>query len=175
MAESKVARTTRAVRQIRDPYKEAFGKSGTFPVTTGRRRETTQEDRVYPPAPPEWTGTEPEWAIYWAHTRLGKLEGADFLYIVNMFGWGHGQIGGLQIDFMELDQPTAINIQGEFFHNRVGDAANTQVQSADDRITFSALGYDYIAIDEADAERDPIFYLTEALQGRDHSKEGRGL
>jgi very-short-patch-repair endonuclease len=111
--------------------------------------------------------TEPEWAIYWAHGQLGLFEGLDFAY--QELNFAHSTLSA-SIDFMEFDPPLAIEIQGLFSHYKLGVAK--LVADMDRRMLLESLGFPVIFIDEDDAEKDPVFYLNEALKGIDHSKGG---
>jgi very-short-patch-repair endonuclease len=166
--------TTRR-RGTTDPTKTLRGREAYVPTRTGRRKgiSGTPVLKVYPwPPPPDWTlahpvGTEPEWAIYWAHNQLGLFEGIDFTYQDGIFG--HSTLAA-SLDFLEYDPPLAIEVQGEFAHYKLG--ASKLVADLDRRLLLESLGFPVIFIDEPDAERDPVFYLTEALKGIDHSKGG---
>lgn len=118
-----------------------------------------------PAAPPNWQGSEPEWGVYWAHTQLGLQEGLDFSYQASAIG-GRQEFGGLVLDFVELDIPIAINVQGTFFHYR-----STPKILADQvaKNTVAAMGITLIFIDEQAALTDPIPYVKDARNGIDRS------
>ena len=55
-------------------------------------------DRPWDSIPTDWLGTPPEYALYWAHQRLGLAEGVQFMY--------NGSEG--QESFREVDTLSAI-------------------------------------------------------------------
>lgn len=117
--------------------------------------------------PPDWwTGTRPEWAIYWAFLRLKMQPGADFIYqwaIPSSTASGYAYF-----DFYVPDTGTIIEIQGDFWHYGQG---TRKIENDVLRIAAAARhGQTMIHIDERDALRSPLFYLEEALRGIDHSR-----
>ena len=114
----------------------------------------------------------PEWAIFWAHLQIGLRENEDFEYVPRL-GVTTGTVKGVQVDFLEWDLDIAIDVQGLFWH--YGFSAAKQESDQETRIRVEAFGLTYVAIDEDDALRDPIYYLREARQGRDHSRAARGV
>lgn len=150
-----------------------FGRQSYVPARTGGRAGTRQApEQKYPPMPATWRGTLPEWAIFWAHLTLKLKEGEDFEYVPRL-GNVLGNVKGVQVDFMELDLNTAIDIQGLFWHYGFNGAK--QHADVETRIRVESVGIIYIAIDEDDALRDPRYYLIEARHGRDHSRAARGV
>ena len=142
------------------------GSKARVPLRTGRRPGTaTGYERAFLQKP-EWSpGTLPEWAIYWAHLQLGMKVEEDFVYI--------SHIAGIQMDFEELGQNLALNIQGNFWHYEFQSSSKI----AEDIITRSIVestGTILIDIDEDNALQDPIYFLKEALAGRDHSLQAKG-
>jgi hypothetical protein len=119
----------------------------------------------FPDPPDTWTGTLPEWAIYWAHTALGRKPFQDFQYI-------YYNIFGEQWDFYEFSEHIAIEVQGLYWHYEFqkNQVVNDQLR----RIRAQSIGITLIAIDEDMALADPIFYLREALAERDHSRASKG-
>lgn len=110
--------------------------------------------------------TLPEWYIYWALVRLGKKPGVDFSYRAET-GFSQGLSGQTQLDFEILDgSDVAIEVQGTFYHYGMGSAKLIQ-----DRVRAGELANQWtvIDIDEDDALRNPIYYVSEALLGHDHS------
>lgn len=146
-------------------------------LRTGRRAGVgvaAQELKTYPPPPDTWPGTEPEWAIYWAHSRLGLSEGEDFSYRLIAQGSSlRHATGGVEVDFFEWDLNIAIDVQGFFAHYKLGAAK--QALDQEQLVDLSAHGITVIFIDDVDAENDPVFFLREARNGVDHSLKGRGL
>lgn len=120
-----------------------------------------------PTSGPLALATKPEWAIYWALTRLGKKPGIDFNY--------RGEVTlrsslatAAQLDFTILDgSQIAIEVEGIYWHYAQG---TTKVVGDVFRATeLAQAGWNVIFIDEDDALRNPIYYVSEALVGRDHS------
>lgn len=157
-----------------DPVKLLLKREGYVPIRTGRRAGISAQPaipRPYPmPIPPDFlqnhpAATEPEWAIYWAHGQLGLVEGLDFIYQDSVFKF---TTSSASIDFVELDPTLVIEIQGTFSHYKLGSAK--LVADQDRRAILESEGFPVVFIDEDDAERNPVFYLTDALRGIDHSK-----
>ena len=139
-------------------------------------REALKEPSVISgPGPKPTTGalalaTTPEWYVYWALLRLGKKPNSDFSYR------GETSFASLsnrtQLDFTILDgSGIAIEVQGTFWHYEQGAA-----KIVEDRVRASQLASQWrvIFIDEDDLVGDPtgqaaIYYVSEALRGRDHS------
>lgn len=136
------------------------------PIRTGRRQGSQPDTRAYPPMPLDWKGTEPEWAIYWAFNAIGMKEHQAFEYQYFTEATPNG------VDFYVYDQNLIIEIFGLYWHYQLG---GFKLQSDLERqIRLEAMGFDYIVIDEDDALRAPIYFVREALAGRDHSRLARG-
>lgn len=133
----------------------------------GRRGGLSADVRTvpYPEPPPSWMGTLPEWAIYWAHTAIGRREFQDFRYQYSFDGQ-------TIFDFFELDERLAIEVQGLYWHYEFEghDVANDLLR----KIRVESVGMTLIFIDEDHALLDPVFYLREALSQRDHSRTATG-
>lgn len=115
--------------------------------------------------------TQPEWAIYWALERLGLRPEVDFQYLVPVVA-GRGQTGYTEVDILVYSHNIAILVNGEYFHYEQG--AQNQ---ASDRIVYTIIasqGYIPVVIDAEDANRDPIGYAQDALNGITRSRQ-RGL
>jgi len=125
-----------------------------------------QKKPSVPNPPPTWKGTLPEWAIFWAHLQIGRKPDEDFVYLYKIEQAPNG------IDFFELDLNIGIEIQGLYWHYAFGAAA--EVNDLERRSRIESVGIQLIMIDEDDALKDPVFYLQEALQGRDHSMASQG-
>lgn len=122
--------------------------------------------------PADWPGSLPEYVALVALRRLGKLAGEDFTYQSALAG-GRMEKGGVVLDFMFFNPPDlAINIQGDYYHYELG----TEIRSRDiiAREQMASQGIFLIFVDESDLLKDPIFYMREALNYRDHSRMGRG-
>lgn len=151
------------------PFTRYRGGVPYIPIRTGRRTGSGVTGNTpsvpFPEPPGTFTGTRPEWAVYWAHGVLGRKEFIDFDYIFYS-AWGE------QWDFFEYEQEIAIEIQGLFWHYEFqsGQKQNDQLR----RIRAESFGITLIAIDEDHALADPVFYLREALAMRDHSRSAKG-
>jgi hypothetical protein len=138
------------------------------PFRTGQRRGSGVGDtptQPFPDPPDTWTGTLPEWAIYWAHLALGRKPFQDFQYQYSFDG-------STRFDFFEFNERIAIEVQGLYWHYEFqhAQAINDQLR----KIRAEAVGLTLIFIDEDHALTDPIFYLREALAERDHSRAAKG-
>lgn len=124
--------------------------------------------------PPVWfTGTRPEWWTYWALLRLGKVPGRDFVYQSRQLG-GRQDLGGVVVDFEILDPPRiAVNINGVFWH--YGRGSGKLAEDARERAALASQGYLVIAVDEDDLARAPLYYVSEALRGVEHSRVSKGF
>ncbi len=118
--------------------------------------------------PPGIVATKPEWYCYWALLRLGKKPGLDFDFQSSLMG-GRLELGGAVVDFLFLDPPNlAINIQGLYWHYAFGGD-----RKAHDRMMRQSLenrGIRVVYIDEDHVIRAPLYYVSEALKGIDHSR-----
>ena len=123
-----------------------------------------------PEPPPEWPGTVPEYMVFIELLRRGKRHGVDFFYQSNFLGV-RTQRGGAVIDFTFADPPDlAINVQGSYWHKGVGIDARDKMVAAQ----LAGQGITLILMDEDDIYTDVRYYVSEALQYRDHSRVGRG-
>ena len=115
---------------------------------------------------PEWWtalgGSKPEYWIYRAITRTGRLmEAGDFSYQSKRFG-GRLNRGGAVVDFIIKSPYMGINVQSLYFHNR------TSGQRAHDRLQQAALEADGLRVEfipEEEAINRPDAAVREALAG----------
>jgi hypothetical protein len=128
--------------------------------------------RTYPPKPASFDkehgqASEPEWAIFWALTKLG----ATFVF-QQSFWYGRKQIGGAVADFtVTIPVTIVIRVQGEYWHYGMG---SDKIEADEiQKMRFEADGFTCIDIDETDAETNPLYYAREALLRIDHSKGAR--
>ena len=121
-----------------------------------------------PNTPAEWDGSKPEWAVYWALTRLGYKEGVHFVYQSPQMG-GRIYLGGAVLDFYFEGLGIAIEVQSAYYH--YGDA-QTRATDAMQKAQLLSYGIQVIYIDEQDALSNPVYFVKEALAGRDHSLIG---
>ena len=119
---------------------------------------------------PEWWlergGSQPEYWIYRAIIRTGRLEFVDFIYQKKQFG-GRLQRGGAIVDVEIFSPHVGINVQSNYFYSR------TTNQRAHDRIQRAELernGFRLEFIDETEAVNRPDAAVREALAGT----RGRG-
>ncbi len=115
-------------------------------------------------------GTTPELAVYGALVRLGFKPGEDFEFQSAQFG-GREIKGGLVADFRLYLPRIIINVQSQYWHyGNSGRMAQDRLQ----QLALESAGWHVVYIDEEDALRDVMYYVREALAGRDHSRMTRG-
>ena len=121
----------------------------------------------FPDPPSNWPGSNPEWLVYHALIRLGMKD--QFTYQSAKMG-GRLSKGGAVIDFEIPDRNMALNVTSRYYHY-----ATSPLRMADElqRAALEGRGITVIYLDEVDLERDAMYYVREALSGRDHSKFGR--
>ena len=131
---------------------------------------TTQQSTI-PEIPPTWEGSGPEWITYVVLQQLGKIPNQDFTYQSPLMG-GRFDKGGSVIDFLFRDPPDlGINVQGNYYHYGMG--VETSARDVLARVQLASQGIILIFIDEDMLEDNPVYYIREALQYRDHSRLGR--
>ncbi len=117
-------------------------------------------------AVPEWWlelgGSRPEYWIYRAITRTGRLmEAGDFSYQVTKFG-GLGIRGSFDVDFIVKSPYVGIEVQSLYFHNlKSKDRAHDALR----RATLEADGLRVEFISEEEAINRPDAAVREALAG----------
>jgi len=121
---------------------------------------------IAPLPPTTWTGSKPEFAIFWALNQLGYIEGVDFTYQQAIAG-GRMDYGGAILDFVFHLLSIAINVQSIRYHY---ERMETRQHDEIIRVMVEGFGLKLIYIDEEDALRNPIYYAQEALAGRDWSR-----
>jgi very-short-patch-repair endonuclease len=135
---------------------------------TGRRTRSgigPTKDQPFPDPPSTWTGTLPEWAIYWAHLAIGRKPFQDFQYQYSFDG-------NKRFDFFDFAERVAIEVEGLYWHYMFQKAQSVNDQLR--KIQAESVGYTLIFIDEDHALANPVFYLREALAERDHSRAATG-
>ena len=120
---------------------------------------------------PEWWlargGSQPEYWIYRAIIRTGRLEEAgDFVYQAKRFG-GRIQRGGAVVDFEIFVPHVGINVQSKYFHNRTSEQRG---HDAIQRALLEGSGLRLEFIDEEEAINSPDKAVREAIAGT----RGRG-
>jgi hypothetical protein len=163
---------------IRLPRRPSLPKVERLPIFSRAWAGLADATRVAenitgPPAQPE-TGafavgvaTKPEWYVNWGLEQNDKTRGVDYDY--------RGEVElisslatAAQLDFTMTDgSQIAIEVQGIHWHYELG--FNKIAQDEVRRTELMSAGWLVIQIDEDDALRDPVYYVKEALAGRDHS------
>ena len=107
-------------------------------------------------------GSQPEYWVYRAIIRTGRLEEAgDFSYQSKQFG-GRTVRGGAVVDFIIRSPHVGINVQSLYYHNRTtGQRAHDAIQRAS--LEVSGLRVEYIQ--EEEAINSPDAAVAEALAG----------
>lgn len=136
-------------------------------MTIGLFGRKTKQETGLPETPEWWPGSKPEYLVYWALLRLGMKD--RFTYQSPALG-GRMTKGGAIIDFLIDDLNLAINVTSRYWHYQT-----TPKRMSDElqRAALEGRGITVIYIDEADALRNPVYYVREALAGKDHSIFGR--
>ena len=115
---------------------------------------------------PQWWlergGSQPEYWVYRAIVRTGRLEEAgDFTYQAKKFG-GRSVRGGAVVDFVIRSPRVGINVQSKYYHNRTTDQrAHDAIQRAS--LEVNGLRVEYIQ--EEEAINSPDEAVREALAG----------
>jgi hypothetical protein len=131
-----------------------------------------QDLRTPPPQPltgPFAVGlaTKPEWYVNWGLIQNGKKNGIDYNYRGEV-KFLNSLAAATQLDFTMIDgSQMAIEVQGIHWHYELG--YEKIAQDAVRRTQLVSSGWMVIQIDEDDALNDPVYYVREALAGRDHS------
>jgi len=118
-------------------------------------------DEVFPEPSETWAGSKPEWAVYWALLKLGMK--GKFSYQLG----GRMSKGGAVLDFYFPDLNLAINVQSTYYHYKT---ATQQARGELQRAQLESMGITVVYVHEEDVLRDPIFYVKEALAGREHTR-----
>ena len=134
----------------------------------------TQPNPFAPPkapqqAPPDFPGSYPEYLTFVTLQKLGYDPQTDFSFQSSQMG-GRANLGGLIVDFL-LNRPPglAINVNGVYYHyERKG--TGQKAKDVYHRQQLGGLGYTLIFVDDSDLLEDPTYYISEALEFRDHSE-----
>jgi len=122
-----------------------------------------RRNNPFSPPGPDWIGSEPEWYAFQALTSLR----VDFTFQSQLMG-GRTVLGGAIVDFIIPNLNLVIGIQGTYWHySSAGRIASDKAQ----RIAIESTGTRVIWIQEEDITRNPIFYIREALQYREHTPD----
>lgn len=122
-------------------------------------------------APPDWPGSDIEWMVMQSLIRIGLRPNVDFFYQSAMLG-GNQQLGGIVADFVVVDPPIAIDVEGDYWHYGMG--TSTLMLAKSQATQMAALGYTPIFIDADAVMADSDWIVREALAGHDHSQVGQG-
>jgi hypothetical protein len=115
-------------------------------------------------APSWWAGTGPEWTLYASLHELGKVAERDFVYQGRNL-----PREGVAFRFMSPSD-LAINVIGLMQTYATGvDNGPRDVISKQQML---GLGVHLIFVEDAALEQDPLYYVGEALNYRDHSHMG---
>ena len=142
------------------------GRFTTFPRSEWR---PPKPKPPYGDPPPGFTGSGAEWAAMWA---LDKLQ-IEYIYQY-VFQGGRSEAGGQVFDFAIPDRLIVIRIQGIYFHYERG----LDEISRDDLLKIAAESsglWTVIDVDEDDVLADPLFFMKEATEYRDHSRRSMGV
>lgn len=137
-------------------------------TTTAQGKGITEDWKPENPAgekPDWWTGTQPEWSVFWGLQKNGLKEGLDFVVQARLPGVGSGYYS--QVDFLIPDYFIGIEVQGKYWH--YGQGSQKIMTDMFRAAAFQGQGYTIIFIDEEDANQDPAYFVKEALEGNDHS------
>ena len=115
---------------------------------------------------PEWWlargGSQPEYWVYRALVRTGRLEeNGDFIYQSKFLG-GRLTRGGSVVDFLIKSPRVGINVQSKYFHSRT---SQQRAHDALQRASLEANGLRVEFIQEEEAINSPDEAVREALAG----------
>lgn len=116
-------------------------------------------------APASFPGTLPEYLVYNELVRR-KIE---FEYQSSQMG-GRQARGGAVLDFYVPSLNLGINVQSLHWHYQNWTA---KINDTLQREQLEAMGITMIYCDEVDILHNAQYYVSEALQGRDHSRMGK--
>ena len=111
-----------------------------------------------------------EWAIWFAHTILGRGEEGE-LWSFKTPLFGDVSITGFQRDFAEFEERVAIDVVD--IDAPAEQQAMTRAAAIIRRAVLARFGYQYVVIESASAEENPVAMLQDALIGIDHSRLAR--
>jgi len=111
-----------------------------------------------------WPGSYPEFLVNWALLKLGMK--GKYQYQSAKMG-GRLSKGGAVLDFYFPSMNLAINVQSVFYHYTT---ATQQSRGELQRAQLESMGIKVIYVYEEHILRDPVFYVKEALAGREHPR-----
>jgi len=114
--------------------------------------------------PESWPGSKPEYYVNWALLKLGMK--GKYEYQSPQMG-GRPEKGGAVLDFYFPELRLAINVQSVYYHYRT---ANQQARGEMQRAQLESMGIKVVYVHEVDVLRDPVYYVKEALEGREHPR-----
>jgi len=118
-------------------------------------------------APPEFPGTLPEYLVYVELTRM-KIE---FEYQSSQLG-GRQERGGSVADFYIPSLGLILNIQSLYWHYGRPEARQFDRLQ---REQLEAQGLTVVYLDEEDLLKNARYFVSEALNGIDHSLASQGV
>lgn len=134
-------------------------------MTIGIFGRRAKQETNLPAIPNWWTGSTPEYYIYWALMHYGLRDGIDFTYQSPEMG-GRLDKGGAIIDFYIMATEIGINVQSAYWHY---SSTTRRAIEAMQKAQLESYGITMVYIDEEDALVNPVFFTGEALRGIDHS------
>ncbi len=81
----------------------------------------------------------PEATFHYELTRRRYVDGIHYSFQSSLFG-GRLEFGGAVVDFLFLDRPLAVRVQGIYWH-KVFDRMGHGVNDEDQRLTLEGMGY----------------------------------
>lgn len=137
-------------------------------MTTAR---TFRPPVLVPQPPPGFTGSWPEYVCFRELVNQGLRPDLDFTFQSSQLG-GRLELGGLVIDFLFYNPPgLGVEVNSVYYHY-VQDGGINKDDDIIKRQQMAGLNYRLIFIDDDHLLRDPGYYVSEALAGRDHSRLG---
>ena len=109
-----------------------------------------------------WRGTYPEWIVFNFLESMGKQHRRDFIYQADADD-------GITFRFIN-PRDLAINVTGLMHDYESGKDGSSQNYVTKQQMI--GLGVHLIFIEDVDLQQDPPYYISEALEYRDHSHMG---
>ena len=125
--------------------------------------------QTLPIPPADFKGSWPEYVCHTELERQGYRPDIDFRFQSSRLG-GNRIRGGVRLDFLFNRPPgLAVNVNGVYFHY-VQNGGINRLRDIAARGAAARVGIRLIFIDDDRLLRDPAYYVSEALAGRDHSR-----
>jgi hypothetical protein len=156
----------RLPRLPRAPYAPKLGtlpKDPVMPEEIGLPELPARGSR-WPPHPAWWTGSQPEWLMFWAHTPVGRgPTGVLWGYQIPPFG--SASVTGFVPDFLEMDLRISFDVNDPM-RGGIGQARATYTLR---KTIMESFAYTHLLCDASAAYRNPITSLRTLLTGNDVS------